>query len=195
MHPCSRCRSSDPPKKCKVLFEDGDCAECVCSGKKCDVFIPDSVCLCNPFANFDRFFLTTFLVKRIDSAKSKIKTQLEASARDVTQRQESAISLQSELCRQHHSLTLALSKQKRLSEIWNSLQHREDDLVKQEVRTLRQLDELDSNLGEAEDPSAVDIPGNQLSLVQEGETSSILNVFDPSFDFDSFMASQEPLLT
>ena len=130
MYSCSRYRSSNSLKKYKVLFEDSNYVEYVYSGKKYDVFISDSVCSCNPFINFNRFFLTIFLVKRIDSIKSKIKTQLEASTRDVTQRQESAISLQSELCRQYYFLTLALLKQKRLSKIWNSLQYREDNLVK-----------------------------------------------------------------
>ena len=37
----------------------------------------------------------------------------------------------------------AVAKQKRLREIWFSFDHRENDLLNQEIRIIRALDELD----------------------------------------------------
>ena len=43
----------------------------------------------------------------------------------------------------NRELQQAVAKQKRLREIWSSLDHRENDLLSQEIRTIRALDELD----------------------------------------------------
>ena len=53
-----------------------------------------------------------------------------------------------ELAAQHigvknQELQQAVAKQKRLREIWSSLDHRENDLLNQKIRTIRALDELD----------------------------------------------------
>ena len=52
-----------------------------------------------------------------------------------------------ELAAQHigvknQELQQAVAKQKRLREIWSSLDHRENDLLNQKIRTIRALDEL-----------------------------------------------------
>ena len=93
---------------------------------------------------------------RIEKTKNRVKSDLEVTIKAIDSKHmeifsaiESADSKRKkmELGVQHigvknRELQQALAKQKRLREIWFSFDHRENDLLSQEIRTIRALDEL-----------------------------------------------------
>ena len=116
----------------------------------------------NPFVNNDcvsQFFFDSWfaLILRIEKTKNRVKSDLEATIKAIDSKHmeifsaiESADSKRKkmELAAQHigvknRELQQAVAKQKRLREIWSSFDHRENDLLNQEIRTIRALDELD----------------------------------------------------
>ena len=83
-----------------------------------------------------------------------------------------------ELAAQHigvknRELQQAVAKQKRLREIWSSLDHRENDLLSQEIRTIRALDELD----------LFSIDDNETEFFG-GSAEISINDYSELFDFD-----------
>ena len=107
--------------------------------------------------SFNPFLFLTVLIKRIEKTKNHVKSDLEATIKAIDSKHmeifsaiESADSKRKkmEFAAQHIKLKnrefqQALAKQKRLREIWFSFDHRENDLLNQEIRTIRVLDELD----------------------------------------------------
>ena len=93
---------------------------------------------------------------RIEKTKNRVKSDLEATIKatdfkhmEILSAIKSADSKRKkmELAAQHigvknRELQQAVAKQKRLREIWSSFDHRENDLLNQEIRTIRALDEL-----------------------------------------------------
>ena len=67
----------------------------------------------------------------------------------------------------------AVAKQKRLREIWSSFDHRENDLLNQEIRTIRVLDEL----------NFFSIDDNEAELFESSAKISI-NDYPELLDFD-----------
>ena len=96
-------------------------------------------------------------VLRIEKTKNRVKSDLEATIKATDSKHmeifsaiESADSKRKkmELAVQHigvknREFQQAVAKQKRLREIWFSFDHRENDLLNQEIRTIRALDEFD----------------------------------------------------
>ena len=96
-------------------------------------------------------------VLRIEKTKNRMKSDLEATIKAIDSKYikvfsaiESADSKRKkmEFAVQHigvknREFQQAVAKQKRLREIWSSFDHRENDLLNQEIRTIRVLDELD----------------------------------------------------
>ena len=105
---------------------------------------------------FNFFPFLTFSVRRIEKIKNRVKSDLEVTIKAIDSKHmeilsaiESADSKRKkmELAAQHigvknRELQQAVAKQKRLREIWFSFDHRENDLLNQEIRTIRVLDEL-----------------------------------------------------
>ena len=116
----------------------------------------------NPFVNndcvsklfFDFWFV---LILRIKKTKNRVKSDLEATIKATDSKHMEVFSAiesvdskrkKMEFAVQHigvknRELQQAVAKQKRLREIWFSFDHRENDLLNQEIRTIRALDELD----------------------------------------------------
>ena len=116
----------------------------------------------NPFVNNDFVFKIFFdfwfaPVLRIEKTKNCVKSDLEATIIAIDSKYikilsaiESADSKRKkmELAAQYigvknRELQQTVAKQKRLREIWSSFDYRENDLLNQEIRTIRALDELD----------------------------------------------------
>ena len=105
---------------------------------------------------FNLFLFLTVLIKRIEKIKNRMKSDLEATIKAIDSKYmeifsviESADSKRKkmEFAIQHIGLKnrefqQAVAKQKRLRGIWSSFDHRENDLLNQEIRTIRALDEL-----------------------------------------------------
>ena len=89
----------------------------------------------------------------------------------------------------HQNLKRVLAKQKRLRDIWASFDRRENDLLNQEIRTIRVLDELnffsiDDNGAEFFESSA-EISINDYPELFDFDFSQFLE----SFDFSSIPIS------
>ena len=78
-------------------------------------------------------------IKAIDSKHMEIFSAIE-SADSKRKKMELAVQ---HIGVKNRELQQAVAKQKRLREIWSSFDHRENDLLSQEIRTIRVLDELD----------------------------------------------------
>ena len=112
-------------------------------------------------------------MKRIEVAKNRVKAELEASFKNVDVKQEDWASFAKNFDSKHKELQQAFAKRKRFSDIWASLDRRENDLLSQEIRTLRILDEIDPFAGL-----------NESEPVGSEETS--INDYPELFDFDFF---------
>ena len=88
-------------------------------------------------------------MKRIEITKSRVKTELETSVQIVDVKQQEFANF---FNTKHKKLQQALAKRKRLSNIWVSFDKRENDLLSQEIRIFRTLDEIDlfAGLNESE---------------------------------------------
>ena len=128
-------------------------------------------------------------VLRIEKAKNRVKSDLEVTIKATDSKHmeifsaiESADSKRKEmeLAVQHigvknRELQQAVAKQKRLREIWFSFDHRENDLLIQEIRTIRALDELD----------LFSINDNEAEFFESSAKISI-NDYPELLDFDFF---------
>ena len=126
-------------------------------------------------------------VLRIEKTKNRVKSDLEATIKATDSKHMEVLSViesadskrkKMELAAQHigvknRELQQAVAKQKRLREIWSSFDHRENDLLNQEIRTIRVLDELDF----------FSIGGNEAELFENSAKMSI-NDYPGLFDFD-----------
>ena len=78
------------------------------------------------------------VIKRIETAKKRVKVKLKNFIQIVDVKQQKfAKTFDTE----HKEFQQALAKRKRFSNIWASFDRRENDLLSQEIRTLRVLDE------------------------------------------------------
>ena len=128
-------------------------------------------------------------VLRIEKTKNRVKSDLEVTIKATDSKHmeifsaiESADSKRKkmELAAQHigvknRELQQAVAKQKRLREIWSSFDHRENDLLNQEIRTIRALDEFDF----------FSIHDNEAGLF-ENSARIFVNDYPGLFDFDFF---------
>ena len=126
-------------------------------------------------------------MKRIEKIKNRVKSDLEVTNKAIDSKHvkknsaiESADSKRKkmELAVQHIGLKhrefqQAVAKQKRLREIWFFFYHRENDLLNQEIRTIRILDELD--------PFSIDDVETELF---ENSAELSINDYPELFDFD-----------
>ena len=78
-------------------------------------------------------------IKAIDSKHVEIFSAIESAD---SKRKKMQFAVQ-HIGAKNRELQQAVAKQKRLREIWFSFDHRENDLLNQEIRTIRALDELD----------------------------------------------------
>ena len=134
------------------------------------------------------FFNPWFMpVLRIEKTKNRMKSDLEATIKAIDSKHmgilsaiESADSKRKkmELAAQHigvknREFQQAVAKQKRLREIWFSFDHRENDLLNQEIRTIGALDEFDF----------FSIDDNETEFFESFAEMSI-NDYPGLFDFD-----------
>ena len=124
---------------------------------------------------------------RIEKTKNRVKSDLEATIKATDSKHmeifsaiESANSKRKEMefAAQHigvknREFQQAIAKQKRLREIWPFLDHRENDLLNQEIRTIRALDEFDFFF----------IDDNEAELFENSAEISV-NDYPGLFDFD-----------
>ena len=113
-------------------------------------------------------FFYVVVIKRIETAKSRIKTELKISVQFVDVKQQEFAEI---FNTKHKELQQALAKRKRFSDIWVSFDRRENDLLNQEIRTFRALDEIDLFVGL-----------NESALV--GSEKMSINDYPELFDFD-----------
>ena len=153
----------------------------------------------NPFVNNDcvsqfYFYFWFALILRIEKTKNYVKSDLEATIKAIDSKhikKNSAIESadtkrkKMEFAVQHigvknREFQQTVAKQKRLREIWFSFDHRENDLLNQEIRTIRVLDEL--NLFSIDDNETEPFGGSaEISINDYPE------LFD--FDFSQFLES------
>ena len=107
-------------------------------------------------------------MKRIETAKNRVKIELKISVQVVDVKQQKfAIFFDTK----HKELQQILAKRKRFSDIWVFFDRRENDLLNQEIRTLRVLDEIDFPAGVNESEPA-------------GSEKVSINDYPELFDFD-----------
>ena len=126
-------------------------------------------------------------VLRIEKTKNRVKSDLEVTIKATDSKYMEVFSAiestdfkrkKMEFAIQHigvknRELQQAVAKQKRLREIWFSFDHRENDLLNQEIRTIRALDEL--NFFSIDDNEAEPF---------EGSAEISINDYPELFDFD-----------
>ena len=138
-------------------------------------------------------------MKRIEKTKNRVKFNLEVTIKATDSKHveifsaiESADSKRKkmELAVQHigaknREFQQAVAKQKRLREIWSSFDHRENDLLNQEIRTIRALDEL--NLFSIDDNETEPFEGSaEISINDYPELLDFdFSQFLENFDFSS----------
>ena len=101
-------------------------------------------------------------MKRIETAKNRVKTELKVSVQVVDVKQQK---FAKNFDIKHKEFQQALAKRKRLSKIWVSFDRRENDFLSQKIRIFQALDEIDpfvglneSELGGFEEVSINDYP-------------------------------------
>ena len=139
---------------------------------------------------FELFFYPWFMpVLRIEKTKNRVKSDLEATIKATDSKHEEVVTaidladskkkeMEFDIGLKHQNLKRALAKQKRLRDIWASLDRKENDLLSQEIRTIRVLDELN--------PFSIDDNGAELF-----ENSAEISISDYpellDFDFSQFL--------
>ena len=83
-------------------------------------------------------------MKRIEVVKNRVKTELKKFVQIVDVKQQKFAEI---FDKKHKEIQQALAKRKRLSDIWVSFDRLENDLLNQEIRTFRTLDEIDFFVG------------------------------------------------
>ena len=86
-------------------------------------------------------------MKRIETAKNRVKAEFEASVKNVDVKQEDWVSFAKVFDSKHKEFQQAFAKRKRFSDIWGFFDRRENDLLSQEIRIFRILDEIDFPAG------------------------------------------------
>ena len=138
---------------------------------------------------FNLFLFLTVLIKRIEKTKNRVKSDLEVTIKAIDSKHvemfsaiESADSKRKkmEFAAQHigaknREFQQTVAKQKRLREIWSFYYYQENDLLNQEIRTIRTLDELDF----------FSIDDDETELFENFAEISI-NDYPGLFDFDFF---------
>ena len=90
------------------------------------------------------YFLT---MKRIETANNRVKTEFEISVKDVDVKQKDWVFFVKIFDSKYKKFQQAFAKRKRFSDIWVSFDRRDNDLLSQEIRTFRILDEIDLPAG------------------------------------------------
>ena len=107
-------------------------------------------------------------MKRIEIVKNRVKPELKISVQVVDVKQQKFAEI---FDTKHREFQQALEKRKRFSNIWVSFDRRENDVLSQEIRTLRTLDEIDLPVGLNESKPA-------------GSEKMSINDYPELFDFD-----------
>ena len=152
---------------------------------------------CCPF-----FHLWPFVIKRIEKIKNRVKSDLETaikitdskhveilsaieSADSKRKKMESAVQ---HIGLKHQKFRQVFAKQKRLRNIWVSLDRREDDLLNQKFRTIRALNEIN--------PFSIDDDGVELfesSAELSFNQTPVISNFDYFQIFEGFDFSSIPI--
>ena len=128
-------------------------------------------------------------MKRIETAKNRVKTELEISVQVVDVKQQKFAEI---FDTKHKELQQAFAKRKRFSDIWASFDKRENDLLSQEIRTLQALDEIDPPVGlnESKFNGSEKVSINDYPELLDFDFSQFLKGFDfssiPIFAFTTF---------
>ena len=132
------------------------------------------------------FLFLTVSVKRIEKTKNRVKSDLEATIKATDSKHAEVVTaidladskkkkIKLDIGLKHQNLKRAFAKQKRLRDIWASLDRRERDLLSQEIRTIRALNALDF----------FSIDDNEAEFF-EGSAEMSINDFPGLLDFDFF---------
>ena len=126
------------------------------------------------------FFESLFdivVMKRIEVAKNRVKTELKISVQIVDEKQQKFAEI---FNTKHKELQQALVKRKRFSDIWVFFDRRENDLLNQEIRTFRILDEIDppAGLNESEPVGSEEVSINDYPELLDFDFSQFLKGFD-----------------
>ena len=117
------------------------------------------------------------IIKRIEIAKNRVKTELEVSVQIVDVKQQKFANF---FDTKHKKLQQAFAKRKRFSDIWAFFDRRENDLLSQEIRTLRIFDEIDppAELNESEFINFEKVSINDYPGLLDFDFSQFLKGFD-----------------
>ena len=134
------------------------------------------------FCNLFLFLIVP--VKRIEKTKNRVKSDLEVTIKAIDSKHAEIVTaidladskrkeMEFDIGLKHQNLKRALAKQKRLRNIWVSLDRREKNLLNQKIRTIRALNVLD--------PFSID--DNETELFESSAGVSI-NDYPGLLDFD-----------
>ena len=133
---------------------------------------------------FLMIFFDIVVMKRIEIAKNRVKTELKISVQIVDVKQQELTNF---FDTKHKKLQQTFAKRKRFSDIWVFFDRRENDLLKQEIRTFRALDEIDPPVGlnESNPVGFEEVSINDYPELLDFDFSQ----FFPIFDFSSIPIS------
>ena len=147
-----------------------------------NLFLNDDCVFCDLFADIE-------VMKRIETVKNRVKTELKVSVQVVDVKQQKFAEI---LDTKYKEFQQALVKRKRFSDIWVSFDRRENYLLNQEIRTLLTLDEIDPFIGlnESEPVGSEEMSINDYPDLLGFDFSQFLKSFDfssiPIFSFTTF---------
>ena len=131
----------------------------------------------NLFVNNDCVFFILFFhfstVKRIETAKTRVKTEFEISVKNFDVKQENWAFFVKVFDSKYKKFQQTFAKRKLFSDIWVSFDRRENDLLNQKIRIFRILDEIDFPVGL-----------NESEFI--GSEKMYINNYPELFDFDFF---------
>ena len=125
-------------------------------------------------------FLIPAVIKRIETAKNRVKTEFEASVKNVDVKQKDWAFFAKVFDSKYKELQQAFVKRKRFFDIWVSLDRRGNDFLNQEIRTFRILDEIDppAGLNESELVGSEEMSINDFTELFSTDYSQIFERFN-----------------
>ena len=122
-------------------------------------------------------FFDIVVMKRIEVVKNRVKPELKVSVQIVDVKQQEFAEI---FNTKHKELQQTLAKRKRFSDIWVLFDRRENDLLNQEIRVFRTLDEIDlfAELNESELVGSEEMSINDYPELLDFDFSPFLKKFD-----------------
>lgn len=163
--PCSRCRTSRPPKECKVSLASGRCLSCISSGAKCDLVVTEKDW------------------EKVERQEEDLRRQLA----DARRQQDEAFS------QLRAAQAAALAKEERLLTQLRFLESRRAEMIRRELSSIEELEKLEEEERQARAAVAAPSVSSGVGVASEEPTPDFLG--SPSswgFCLDGFGETGSP---